>query len=72
MMCNNDAQGGGHAPRGNSYNRNPVHHNAVGERRQSNHRTRSAVHKQQETSGDKQVLAAHQITFNQHIVMENR
>ena len=54
---------GGNGARGNSYNRNQTH-NANGERRSSNHRTRSAVHQQQETSGDKQVLAAHQITFN--------
>ncbi len=41
-----------------------------GDRPPSNQRTRSQV-QQHETSSEKQVLAAHQITFNQNIVVEN-
>lgn len=53
--------------RGSSYNRNPNHNQhhtgPNGERQSSKQKTRSN-HQRQESSGEKQVLAAHQITFN--------
>ena len=60
-------------PRGSSYNRVNNHASGItaGERVGSNNLARQAIQRK-ETSGEKQVLAAHQITFNQHIVMENR